>query len=101
MVFIYTTFPTKEEAEKISQILLEKRMAACVNMWPLSSKYWWENKIESGEEIAVLIKTIEQKVGEVENVIRENHSYKVPCIATISIFRINQEYKEYLNKEIR
>jgi periplasmic divalent cation tolerance protein len=101
MVFIYTTFPNQEEAEKAANLLLEKRVVGCVNFWPISSMYHWEGKLVKEGEILMIAKTIEEKVGEVENLIRKNHSYKVPCIATISLARLNVEYKEWLIKEIK
>jgi len=45
--FIYITAPSLDEAEKIARRLLEKKIAACVNIFPIKSFFWWEGKIES------------------------------------------------------
>ena len=57
-VFVYTTYPTLVEAERAGTALLERRLAACVNILPgMVSHYWWQGKIERGEEAVMLIKT--------------------------------------------
>ncbi|MEK7143997.1 MAG: divalent-cation tolerance protein CutA [Patescibacteria group bacterium] len=98
MVFIYTTCQNSEEARKIGKMIVEKKLAGCVNIWPIESIYFWEEKIREDNEAVLLIKTTESKVAEIENIILSNHSYAVPIIATIDIHRINREYKEWLMK---
>lgn len=96
MVFIYTTCQNSEEARKIGKIVVEKKLAGCVNIWPIESIYFWEDEIKEDDEAVLLIKTVESKVSEIENLILQNHSYSTPIIAVINIHRINREYKEWL-----
>ncbi len=57
-MFVYTTYPSLVEAERIGKAVLERRLAACVNILPgMISHYWWEGKIERGEEMVMIIKT--------------------------------------------
>src|SRR6185295_6436735 len=57
-VFVYTTFPSLVEAEKTGRAVLERRLAACVNILPgMISHYWWQGAIERGEEVVMIIKT--------------------------------------------
>lgn len=99
MVLIYVTCKDQEEAIKLGKILLNRKIAACINTWPIKSISRNGNEIlKEIEEIVLLIKTVEQRVQQVEQVIRENHSYKIPCIATIYSDRINVEYKEWLTR---
>ena len=44
--FVYVTFPSRDEALRIAKHILEKRLAACVNLWEINSMYWWENEIQ-------------------------------------------------------
>src|SRR2546423_15656757 len=56
-VFVYTTYPSVVEAERIGNAGLEKRLAACVNILPgMISHYWWQGAIERGEEVVMIIK---------------------------------------------
>lgn len=87
-----------EEAKKIGKAVVEKKIAGCVNIWPIDSVYFEDSKIKEDKEAVLLIKTVESKVAEIENIILSNHSYAVPIIATIDIHRVNREYKEWLMK---
>ena len=57
-VFVYTTYPSLVEAERTGAAVVERRLAACVNILPgMVSHYWWEGEIERGEEVVMIIKT--------------------------------------------
>ncbi|MEE8131564.1 MAG: divalent-cation tolerance protein CutA [Candidatus Paceibacterota bacterium] len=96
MIFIYTTCQNTDEAKKIGKMIIEKKLAGCVNIWPVNSIYFWKNELKEDQEAVLLIKTIEAKLQEIEDLISQNHSYSVPCIASIDIRRINRPYKEWL-----
>ncbi len=96
MVFNYITCASEEEAKKISRILLRKKAAGCVNIYPIQSMYSENGSLKEVAEYVVIAKTIDSKVQSVEDIIRENHSYKVPFVGTISLTRLNREYKEWL-----
>lgn len=98
MIFVYTTCRDIQKAKKIGKLIIEKKLGSCVNIWPIESICFWEEKLQENQEVALLIKTIEFKLQEIENLIKENHSYDIPCIATIDIKRINSAYKEWLSK---
>jgi len=96
MVFIYTTCRNVDEAKKIGKLLVEEKLAGCVNIWPVDSYYCWKGEFIDDKEATLLIKTVESKVAEIESEILKNHSYAAPIIAVIDIRRINREYKEWL-----
>lgn len=96
MIFIYSTAANQEEADRLATLILDKKLAACVNSWPNRSQYLWEGKIETSEEITMIIKTTEAQFQKIEQLIQENHSYKVPCIVAVDIKRSNPSYKEWL-----
>jgi periplasmic divalent cation tolerance protein len=97
---IMTTASTKEEAAKIATVLLEQRIAACVQVaGPIESRYWWNGKIEQSAEWLCLIKTIRGKFPAVEAAIRAIHSYEVPEIVACSIELGSKPYLEWLRRE--
>lgn len=100
MIFIYTAFANQKEAQKIAKIILEKKMAVCVNIWPISSLYWENNKIEECQEVGVLFKTLNQNYKRIKEEITQNHSYKVPFVGAIKINQINEPYYHYLKKTV-
>lgn len=82
-------------ARNLSKILLEKRVATCVNIISkVKSNYWWNGSIESSDEIILLIKTTEDKYSQLEDLIRKNHPYEIPEIIA---FDIKKGFNKYLN----
>jgi len=97
MVLIYSTCRDVEEARKLSKLFVEKKVVACVDMWPVESCYIWEGALKCENEYALLIKTNESKVQDVEDIIHQNHSYSVPVVATVDVRRVNRDYKEWMS----
>jgi periplasmic divalent cation tolerance protein len=79
---LLTTCGSEAEARKIAQALVERRLAACVNIVPqVQSVYRWEGKVESAQEWLLIVKTASAQVKQVEAAIAELHSYELPeCI---------------------
>lgn len=100
MIFIYTTCKDTTEAQKLSEMLVQRKLASCVNIWPIGSIYAGEDGLKEEKEAAMLIKTIEMKLQQIEDFLSENHSYSIPCIATFDVRRINRPYKEWMSKTI-
>jgi periplasmic divalent cation tolerance protein len=96
---VLTTCGSKEEAEKIAQALVERRLAACVNMVPaIESVYRWEGKVESATEWLLLIKTTAGRFEAVREAIREMHSYDLPECIMISIEGGSPEYLKWIEE---
>ena len=80
---VLTTTSSLEEAKKIARVLVERRLAACVNIVPkIESVYRWEGTIEEAQEYLLIIKTTQKTFEQLRDAILELHSYTVPeCIA--------------------
>ncbi|MBD3195378.1 MAG: divalent cation tolerance protein CutA [Candidatus Lokiarchaeota archaeon] len=93
LLFLVTA-PNRDEALKIANYLVEKRIASCVNIInPIQSIYRWKGNIENEEEILLLIKTTDQKSEILMKSINNLHSYETPeCIG----FKIEKGLPEYL-----
>ncbi|MBI4094980.1 MAG: divalent-cation tolerance protein CutA [Candidatus Liptonbacteria bacterium] len=96
MLFLYITCKNEEEAKKISHALIKRKAAGCVNIHLIHSVYPENGAVKDVPEAAMIVKTIDSKVHQVEDIVRELHSYKVPCVASFSLFRLNREYKDWL-----
>ncbi len=97
---VTTTASSKDEAEKIARALLEKRLAACVQVvGPIESHYWWNGNIEQAGEWLCIIKTLRDKFSAVESAIRANHSYEVPEIVACPIEGGSEPYLRWLRNE--
>jgi periplasmic divalent cation tolerance protein len=92
-VFLYSTFPDREAAERVGRVLVEEKLAACVNIFPpMTSIYEWEGKLETSAEFAVLIKTRRTLVDRATETARPLHPYTVPCFLTLPIESGNEDY---------
>ncbi len=81
---VFVTAPNVEEARKLAQAVLEKHLAACVNLVPaLESHYWWEGKLEKAEEVLLLIKSSAEQFTALEEAIQWHHSYDCPEVVAV------------------
>ena len=81
MFSVTITCKDKKEAEKIAGILLDKKLIACANLFPMNSYYLWKGKKEESEEYMLLCKTRKEKLPAVEKEVKKAHSYDVPFIS--------------------
>ena len=100
-VVISTTVERRTDAEKISRILLEKRLIACAQIQgPISSSYWWQGAIVTAQEFLLTIKSVERLAPQIEDLILSIHPYSTPEIIMIPISRISDDYRQWLEKEL-
>src|SRR3954466_1025790 len=99
-VFVYTTYPSLVEAERTGKAVLERRLAACVNILPrMISHYWWQGAIERGEETVMIIKTRASLAEAVRVAVKERHSYETPAILVIPLERADRSYLGWMMQE--
>jgi periplasmic divalent cation tolerance protein len=99
-VFVYTTYPSIVEAEKAGRAIVERRLAACVNILPgMISHYWWEGVIERGEEVVMIIKTRAMLAEDVRKAVKQMHSYTTPAILVIPLESVDQNYLTWIMAE--
>jgi len=92
-----TTTADKESAKTIGKLLVEKRLAACVQIFPIESIYYWQNNICQENEITLLIKSKTSMFEKIKAFIQENHSYDVPEIIQIPITDGLPEYLKWID----
>lgn len=89
-------------AEQLATLLVEQRLAACVNIVPnVRSIYRWKDKIEHGSEYLLIIKTTTSRLEELETTIKAQHSYELPEIITVSIEQGLPEYLDWITAAVR
>jgi len=101
VILIYVTCKDLEESKKISKRLLEKKLVACANFFPINSMYLWKGSINDDNECALILKTVEKKFNQIEEEIKKIHSYECPCIISIKIGKANKKYLEWIKKEMK
>jgi periplasmic divalent cation tolerance protein len=101
-LLVTTTVESRGDAEKLSRILLEKRLIACAQIaGPVSSSYWWLGEIVSSQEYVLTMKSDEFRYEELEQVILEIHPYETPEIVATVMVHVSEGYRQWLEKELR
>lgn len=98
--FLYVTAGTEPEAAKIARYLLQKKLIACANIFPVQSLYRWKGKIQEEREIVIILKTVASKANKVKTEIEKIHSYSIPCIIEMSV-KPNEKYGKWLEGQLR
>ena len=99
-LLVVTNLPDRESAEKLARLLVERHLAACVNILaPCASVYRWHGEIQHDEEHALLIKTVTARYAELEAAIRANHPYELPEIIAVSVDRGLPAYLGWVEAE--
>ncbi|GBF81861.1 divalent-cation tolerance protein CutA [Aphanothece sacrum] len=100
-IMVITTTSNKEDAEKITRHLLEKRLAACIQIIDsISSYYWWQDKINCDQEWLCLIKSHQSVYDLLEKTIIEIHPYEVPEIIALPIVSESNNYLKWLGNQL-
>jgi periplasmic divalent cation tolerance protein len=98
---VMTTTGAEEEAERISAALVERRLAACVQvLGPIASRYRWQGEIETAEEWMCVAKTEASRYAELEAAIRELHSYDEPEIVATPIIAGSRSYLDWIGESL-
>jgi periplasmic divalent cation tolerance protein len=101
-VQVLTTVESEREAERIASALLERRLAACVQVsGPIVSRYRWRGKLEEAGEWQCLVKTEAARYGAVEAAIRELHSYEEPEILATPVLAGSRGYLDWISESLR
>jgi len=101
VISVYAVFANMDEAERIGRLVVEERLAACVNMLgPVRSIYRWQGAVETADEIAGIFKTTEESADPLITRIAALHSYDVPCVVTWPIDKILAAYAEWVDKSV-
>ncbi|HMJ49486.1 MAG TPA: divalent-cation tolerance protein CutA [Burkholderiales bacterium] len=99
-ILVITNLPDRESALKLAHTLVEARLAACVNvMADCASVYRWKGKIETAQEVPVLIKTLKAHFPRIENLVRQNHPYELPELIAVPISGGLKAYLDWLAVE--
>ncbi|MBI2011934.1 divalent-cation tolerance protein CutA [Candidatus Daviesbacteria bacterium] len=101
-ILVITTTPTKKDAQNITQVILDKKLAACIQfLGPISSSYFWQGKIKITKEWLCLIKTKQSLYTRLESAIHAKHPYKIPEVLALPIIKGSDKYLSWLNGELK
>lgn len=98
-VLVTTTFPNEAEANTVVRSVLEARLAACVQQWPMQSDYLWQGSIEQAQEVFVQFKTRADLAEALQQHILAKHSYQTPQVLVYAIASGHAPYLAWVDAE--
>jgi periplasmic divalent cation tolerance protein len=98
LLAVYTTTSNAEEARKIAQTLVERQLAACVQINTIESFYRWEGAVQNDPEYRLMVKTTASHYPSVETAILEMHSYELPAIYAVAIEEAYAPYAAWVEQ---
>ena len=101
-LLVFTNLPDRASAERLADLLLEQRLAACVNILaPCRSVYRWKGAVQHEEEHPMLIKTSAERYGALEQALRQGHPYELPEIIAVPIEQGLPAYLDWVAAETK
>jgi periplasmic divalent cation tolerance protein len=93
----WVTVPSREVAEQIATSLLNDKLVACVNIIPgVKSMYWWDGKVQSDQELILMIKTRTSLTSELITAVKSKHPYDTPEVICVPIAEGNTDYLKWI-----
>jgi len=100
-IVVLITASFNGEAQRLARLLLEQRLAACVNLIPeVDSSFWWQGKINSALESLLVVKTKTSRLPKIIELVKGAHSNTVPEIIALPLVGGNQDYLDWIDKEV-
>ena len=96
----YITFASRNDAEDVSGKVVQEHLAACANIFPITSQYWWQGELNSDDEWVAIVKTTNERWPELAARIEDLHPYDVPCIMRLQV-SANPSYEEWIERETK
>lgn len=101
ILIVYVTCPTLEDARRIGRALVERHLAACVNIRTHEAIYRWEGKVECGPELGLIAKTTREVFPRLRAAVMEMHSYALPCIVAMEAVDGDAAFLDWVANAVR
>jgi periplasmic divalent cation tolerance protein len=100
-VVVMVAASSQEEARRVGRVLLEKKLAACVQFFPMTSLFYWEGELQEAAETMMMIKTTASVFEKLREEVKAAHSYQVPEIIELPIQNGSAEYLRWVSHEVQ
>ncbi len=100
-IIVETTVQNSSEANKIAELLLKQKIAACIQFIKINSTYFWQGKIENNEEVLLRIKSVKKHFEEIKNSIISHHNYDLPEVILIETNQGSKPYFDWIESNVK
>ena len=101
MAIYYLTCSNNEEADKISKILLEKRLVACIKKLPIESSFWWKGNIDKANEVLLMLESVEENFEKINTEVKKLSSYETYILFCVPVTKTTKEVERWLKEELK
>lgn len=98
-IAVYITHESEKAAKLLCDHLLEKKLIACANIFPMASSYWWAGAITNEQEWVSIVKTTQENWKTLSNEVSVQHPYEVPCIMKMEV-SANEAYENWIQESV-
>jgi periplasmic divalent cation tolerance protein len=99
-IAVYITHASEDAARSLTDVLIEERLIACANIFPISSTYWWQGVIQNEGEFVSIVKTVPQNWSALQRRVTALHPYDVPCIMKVNV-EANKAYENWIKDSVK
>ncbi len=96
---LYVTFPSKSVAKEMAALLIEKKLIACANIYPIDSIYKWKGEIKEESEFVLWAKTTADKIHLLRTTLVQTHPYEIPCIVSFPA-NSTENYLKWVDEQL-
>lgn len=100
LVTVSISFGNAEEAAAVARELVDRRLAACAQFWPMRSVYRWEGQVEEAEEYMLAAKTVAGLLPDIDALVRGRHTYEVPEIIAHPMLWASEPYARWVQESV-
>lgn len=97
---LFLTCANEKEADRISKVLLEKKLVVCVKKTSVSSSFLWKGKIENSNEILLIMDSVVENFDKINVEVKKLHSYKTFVLTSILVNQTTKEVEDWANEEL-
>jgi len=98
-IAVYITHESEQAAKLLCDGLLEKKIIACANIFPITSAYWWSGTIAQEKEWVSIVKTTHKNWNMLEKEVMAQHPYEIPCIMKMEV-SANEAYEKWIQESV-
>lgn len=98
-IIVYITHGNEISARKLSNYLVENKLVACANIFPIKSAYWWKGAVQSDNEFVSIVKSVPELWNKLQATVEDIHPYDVPCIMKINA-EANESYEKWIRDSV-
>ncbi len=99
IAIVYITHESKKHARTFGQQIVEGKLAACYNAFPINSLFWWNESLESADEWVTILKTSKESLSKLRKAAQKLHPYDIPCIISWEV-EVNDDYGRWVRESI-